>query len=181
MDKVIRNGFTLIEVTVIVGVTLMLTGGLILMTSGGRQEIALAVERAKIGQFIARAKSLTVNTYLESPTTCGFGIQFDYANRQYQMFRYEDPNPDPSTVCAAYNPFAAIVPIAMPQTLSADVVYGSGPNPIWRVGFLAPDPKTFILNYPSGIPMSGTGYISLQTRAGVAGPVSVNTFGQISF
>lgn len=88
-----KSGMTLVELIVVVGIMVVLTGVLVGYSRQSRDQILLTAEQAKIIQTIARARSLTLAGYtkpvsLPPPCSYGFGI----SNRDYFIFQYSPQN-----------------------------------------------------------------------------------------
>ena len=60
---VLDNGFTLIEVLIVIAISAMLAGIAIGYSGVGRNQTALSVEETKISQFILQARTLAIATY----------------------------------------------------------------------------------------------------------------------
>ncbi len=91
------QGFTLVEMVVVFAVITILTGGVILYSSGNRNQISLMQDQYRLVNSLSRAKALTLEFYeREFKKDCGYGIHFD-ANGTY--FIYKDKKSDPSESC----------------------------------------------------------------------------------
>lgn len=84
------RGFTLVELIVVVGVTVLLSAFLLTFGNSGRTQITSYVERAHLAEVIFRAKTQSLETYSNprapSLKTCGYGVHVDYADNQYFLF-----------------------------------------------------------------------------------------------
>ncbi len=100
-----RNGFTLVEMLVVIAVTALLSGLAIVYSHVGQNQIALSVESSKVAQLILEAKDLSVATYSDKQTTCGYGLHFDYTAQQYSLFEYDLPSGQ--TVCPSLGALTA--------------------------------------------------------------------------
>ena len=87
-----RNGFTLIEMLVVIAVMALLSGLAIVYSHVGQNQVALSVESAKVAQLILEAKDLSVATYSDKKNTCGYGVHFDYSTNRYSLFEYDLPS-----------------------------------------------------------------------------------------
>lgn len=87
-----RNGFTLVEMLVVIAVTALLSGLAILYTHVGQSQVALSVESSKVAQLILEAKDLSVATYSDKHSTCGYGFHVNYTAGRYSLFEYDLPN-----------------------------------------------------------------------------------------
>ena len=87
-----RNGFTLVEMLVVIAVTALLSGLAIVYTHVGQNQVSLSVESSKVAQLILQAKDLSIATYSDKHTTCGYGLHIDYATERYSLFEYDLPS-----------------------------------------------------------------------------------------
>ena len=87
-----KQGFTLLEILVVLAVTTVLTGMVLTYGSRGRSQTSLYVEQAKLAQIILRAKSLSVATYNKPDIPCGYGVSVDYNTNSYELFSYKPAN-----------------------------------------------------------------------------------------
>jgi prepilin-type N-terminal cleavage/methylation domain-containing protein len=83
-----KNGFTLVEVIIAIGITAVLSSLAIVYSHIGQNQITLSIEESKIGELILQAKELSVATYGASDITCAYGVQFDFVNSTYSLFAY---------------------------------------------------------------------------------------------
>lgn len=79
-----NQGFTLIEMLVVIGILSLLSGIFIVYSRTGEQQILLFKDQAKIVGAISRAKSLSASSYRASLTqtdnSCGYGVHFEFPN-----------------------------------------------------------------------------------------------------
>lgn len=175
-----RCSFTLIEILVVVGVTLILSATLIVWNSKSRGQLSLSIERAKISQLIFKSKSLAIASYTAvNPPLCGFGVFFDYTQTpaSYSLFSYKKPLP--SSDCSSIGQLEAdFVDIKEEFKLSSDLLFADGSVKIDAVFFVPPDPLTMVF---SGNGTTTEGYVYLTTRDGSnATNIKVTSAGQIS-
>jgi len=124
-----KQGFTLIEVLIVIVISAILATVAITYNSVSRNQIALSVETAKVEETLLSAKNLAIASYVGSPATCAYGVAFNVASNTYSVFAYQpvpyDPStstlpcPDPADVTAigpdqitAYSPGTWEVPLA---------------------------------------------------------------------
>jgi prepilin-type N-terminal cleavage/methylation domain-containing protein len=174
-----KRGFTLIEVVIVVGISVLLTSVVLSYSSTGRDQVYLSIEKAQVGQVIAKAKSLTISTYNQPDVPCGYGVWFDYPNKKYEIFRYKiSPCSDVVTLGIIHGSGYS----AEPQnkfSLPPNIAFGSGADQIDTVFFTPPDPKTYLWQESSP---EISGKIYLKTVSGSATNwVSVSSAGQITF
>jgi Tfp pilus assembly major pilin PilA len=72
-------GFTLIEIVVVVGIVMVLSGMTLAYTRTNERQIALFTDQAKVVGALGRAKALTLQRYKQDPdaSTCGYGAYFE--------------------------------------------------------------------------------------------------------
>lgn len=179
-----NSGFTLVELLVVIGITALLAGLLVLYGSTGRQQTILSIESTKISQLISRAKTLSISTYEDPSSPCGYGVRVDYSARTYALTSYK-VSPDCKSVASS----SQSISIQSTETqntfsLPAGVTFNSDPslqNKIQDVFFVPPDPKT-VISVGGGLLRDITGYIYLTTADGSATRrISVNASGQITY
>ena len=196
-----ENGFTIIELMVVVGVTITLTSMALIFGNPSRQNLVLSVEQAKLSQVILRAKSLAISTYNQPPVPCGYGVAIDYGSNSYSIFRYEKYNPGKKTKnCGGINQI--LTSITCPPYVEADPPYGgslpphcykdeetyvlppgisfdgSVEDPLDYVFFRPPDPATLLFPNPDLNPPQKN--ITLSNSMG-SRSIIVNSVGQLSF
>ncbi|MEE8131747.1 MAG: prepilin-type N-terminal cleavage/methylation domain-containing protein [Candidatus Paceibacterota bacterium] len=89
-----KTGFTIIELLVVIGIITLLSTMAILYSHTGERQIILFQEQIKILNALSRAKSLTINTFIQSDVPCGFGVHFDESNNSFRIFRELAIQPD---------------------------------------------------------------------------------------
>lgn len=138
-----EKGFTLIEVLVVLGVTILLSSVIITYSSESREQILLGIEKAKLVQVISKAKSLSISTYNQPDVPCGYGVVINIEERTYQLFRHK------TTPCASIRTegieFAPgdLDPadlFSLPQNIRFEKQNGA----MEIVFFMPPDPVTLI-------------------------------------
>ena len=174
-----RAGYTLVEILVVISITTILSGFLISYNSTGRQVIALQTERAKIGQMIARAKSLALSNYTRLPQPCGYGLRVNYASGTYAIVGYNDLAGNcASTSTFDFDDFTVIESSTVSRSLRLQT---SIANRLDDVAFVAPDPRVYV-NSRGTIITEGSASIGLIGISGTStGTVSVSAAGQINF
>lgn len=205
-----RNGFTLIEILIVVAISAMLSAIAIVYSSVARNEVALSVETAKIAGFIFRAKDLTIATYNTSLGTCAYGVSFDIPGNTYSLFAYNPQNYPPSHSAAPPchgSSLASTSPIYadeigqysentwnVPVTQGVRMQSGGNGDDATIVLFYPPAPKTFISREGMGFGSANfldpntppntdiTSKVYLSTIDGSASSIiSVNGAGQVTF
>ncbi len=183
-----RNGFTLIELIVVVSITAMLSSFAILYSKIGQRQITLYIEQQKIAELILRAKSLSFSTYFQPGRTCGYGLHIDYGLRRYSIFSYLPPgpvgNPQCDTIAAAQILPSNVQTFSDLNTLDTNLAFRS-PSPadaLSYVLFVPPNPTTILSANPGGILSVNPAKIYLQTKdGGGAVVITVSQAGQVDF
>lgn len=203
-----KQGFTLIEMLIVVAITAMLASFSIIYTRIGQNQIALSIEESKVAQLILEAKELSIATYSQHSATCAYGVQFDYASSTYSLFAYNaastsTPGYQGRMICPSIaNTSAAFDVGAVSEYAGGSwqvhtvqgvtLIAGSGavsgtiqdvlfypPNPCTMIGFVGQSALQQNCVAPGGPPT--TGYIYLKTADGSAMRViSVSLGGQVS-
>lgn len=83
-----RDGFTLIEVMVVVAITAFLAGLLLTYNRSSDNQIVLAAEQARVAGVLFRAKafSLQKNIMKGTAAACGFGVRFEKTGGRLVLF-----------------------------------------------------------------------------------------------
>ncbi len=201
------RGFTISEMIVVIGVSVVLTSIVFVFGNPARQQVALSVEQARLSQIILRAKSLAVATFNQPPVPCGYGVAVDYTNNKYSIFSYEKYNGRKRDCTAigdtlvtmnakacgptAYNeadppygPDSSTYPPTCyteleTYTLPRGITFESGGTDVMEyVLFRPPDPTTVLFPMPLENPLFKT--VTIKTSTG-SRLVKVNSAGQLSF
>ncbi len=181
------DGFTLIEVLVVVAITALVSSYVLTYTSVGRSQVLLEFEQQKIAGFIFRAKSLAIATYNGLvPSRCGYGFAVDYGARYYSVFSYVPPPALPGgapncrsidTIDERYMFFVSSSSIP-----SSIVLRNNFSDSLYRVLFVPPLPRVLISTDPSGAVTSDGGKVYIETGDGRAQrAITVSPAGQIDF
>ena len=200
-----RNGFTLIEMLIVIAITAVLAGFSIIYTRVGQNQIALSIEESKIAQLILEAKELSIATYSEHAATCAYGVQFNYASSTYSLFAYNDAASSPDYPGRMICPSIASTSAAVDTSAVSEYAGGSwqvhtapgvllqssadpiASDTIQDVLFYPPNPCTLIsfdgAMFQSACPPdtgTPTGYVYLTTIDGSAATtISVSPGGQV--
>src|SRR5581483_10920311 len=148
-----RRAFTIIELLIVVAISAMLSTLAITFSSVGKNQVALSVEGAKIGQFILQAKQLAIATY-GAGGNCGYGVSINMAAQTYSIFAYTPAGAPPCIGISSttahlasgilnseeqqYSPSTWNIPVAH------GVVVQSQIDSLLAVIFYPPDPTTFL-------------------------------------
>ncbi|MBI2888299.1 MAG: type II secretion system protein [Candidatus Liptonbacteria bacterium] len=183
-----RRGFTLIEILVVVSISILLAAYGLSYSSVSHNQTTLFIQRAQAGQFVLKAKSLTLSTKLRESVAgrpCGYGVRVSYGNpSSLILFHYSlTPEagalpPEGVEVCkkadGTLRPFSDFVGGENGVSTEEEIVFDSevrlraDAGKLDRVFFLAPDPQTFIWADGSGTPSASLGTLTLETVDGKA-------------
>lgn len=176
-DDFFFQGFTLIEVLVVLAILSFLTATLVVYSRSSEQRLALFREQSKLVSMILRTKSLSIQTYKVGEKVCGYGVHFDSINNRYLIFKDLKINDD----CALANSDKVLSNdgeiVEIIDLKNAGVILSDKTN-VADVFFQPPDPKIFLTPAPSaGSEVSifltaPSGDIIVETTIGVAGQVS---------
>ena len=178
-----RKGFTLVELIVVLGITMMLSSVLISYNSTSREQLSLYADQMKFIGTIFRAKSLSLSPSLSSGGSsiiCGYGIHVDYGAIQYSLFSCNMPQ---GTNCQTIaSPDACdknVISISEANSKVRFISQGGAPQ-LDDVLFIPPDPVTLIM---SGGATSTDASVVLQTVGGSlkSNPISINSAGLVDF
>ena len=192
MIKKIKNnkGFTIVVLIVTFSVITILASYMILYNKTNKSQIILSLEQAKLVDAINTAKSLTLATYVENNSSCGYGVYINYLNNSYEIFKYGQP---PQTDCKAIasssidlsnSSYTKIKTTNLPKEVVFDNLKN---NKLDVIFFIPPDPKTLIWrdDFQNPITENDPNYeanIYLKTKGGfMSKTIKVNVMGQISF
>jgi type II secretory pathway pseudopilin PulG len=192
-------GFTMIELVVVLGVSVMLTAILVTLNRSGERNIVLFNEQARLVQALTSAKILSLQTFVRveeagNVKTCGYGVHFE--DDSYTVF-VDSPLPDPlNSSCIDENNqytgnrrFDGPIEIAttnqdleatpfLVYSLDPRIEFGSlpGNNASFDVLFVPPEPTTYF--FPDGLE-SAIIPVKLKDESGAIN-VKITKFGQIS-
>ncbi|MBM3256979.1 MAG: hypothetical protein FJY98_01465 [Candidatus Liptonbacteria bacterium] len=180
-------GFSLIEIIVVIGVTLVLSGFAVHYSNVSRHTTVLSIERARIGQLILRAKSLTLATKRGAEgRPCGYGVWVDY-NRSLHLFSYSPDSGESCKDIAKKKPEPKIPNWEEVEEyeLAKEVRFVLPPpsSKLDMVMFLAPEPATLIWkDGRTGQAELETGFIRIEAAAGdMQATIFVTPRGEVSF
>jgi prepilin-type N-terminal cleavage/methylation domain-containing protein len=168
-------GYTIIELLVVVAITALLASFVFTFGKGGRQQIALMVERAKIAQVIFRARSLAISTYNQPSPPCAYGVHFDYGGGTYTLNSYL------FSPCSGITNVTGISTPLETYTLGTGLVYGTaGSSPLSDVLFFPPDPATLVFTNAGVTSTDASVYLSTTDGTGAAN-IDVTSAGEVTF
>ena len=111
------KGFTLVELLIAIGISVMLTALTFSYTNIGKNQVALSVEGAKVAQSVLFAKNLAVATYHTVPGTCGYGVYVNAANNTYSIFAFVPSTSTKPAYAGDASPFCP----SLSSTISAGI------------------------------------------------------------
>lgn len=188
--KVKTNGFTLIEIIVVLGVISLLTSYLILYNKISTAQIQLSLNQAELIDTINKAKALTMSTYISGEAPCGYGVIIKYNSQSYALFKYGSSTQTQFCQNIASSSINTNDPTYIeiePHNLSSHVLFKKYQNYMNIIFFIPPNPQIVIWKEDSGLPIkesdtSYESYIYLETKDGsFKKTIKVNVAGQISF
>lgn len=165
-------------------VTAMLSALILVYNASTRETLRLFSEKARVAQLILRAKSLSLSTYSEEDTPCGYGVRLDRAAARYALVAYRprvcaerarvDTDPDVFEV-------VQLSDFELPATLAfaegADETRDAS-----YVLFIPPDPAVLVAREDGTLVEGGDGVIAMTIKGrDTDAIVTVNAAGQITY
>jgi type II secretory pathway pseudopilin PulG len=179
------EGFTVVELLVVMGVVILLLGCLVLYSGISRNQVALYVEEAKIAQIISRSKALSISAFGNPEVPCGYGVRVNPSAKTYSLFSYQTSDCGAISNIEVNEPtkYKIIQSFKLPGGVEFQSCSAGGGERLDFVLFIPPDPKTLIWVDGQSIPSpTGSGKIYLATTDCSANIiVTVSTAGQVSF
>lgn len=102
-----RQGFTLIEALVVVGITIAMAGVLLAYNRESERHLALMVSQARVVGALSRAKAFTLEKYaggLATSTACAFGVYVNSGVSPVTLSLFQDL-PQAGERCLSLNGF----------------------------------------------------------------------------
>lgn len=176
MKKYLKKGFTIVEMLVIIGVMMMLSGILILYSRSGETASTLIRQSAKIMADINRAKELaiTATNFEIAPgqviRPCGYGVFFEES--QYIIFASDSPNCEESLHLRPTDGSfdEEVIPITSSLSIKS--------RNIQQVFFLSPDPTVLFSTADGSSPYQAE--VVLETATGGEIGIRISKAGQVS-
>lgn len=178
-----RNGFTLIELIVVLGITALLSSILISYNSTSRQQLALYAEQIKFVETILRAKALSLSPSIQSSSgVCGYGVQIDYTAMNYSLFRCGMPKETDCQSIDSINVCSRTIISTLDMNNNVKFITQDGTPRLDEILFIPPDPKTLVVS-GGAVVNSGNASVIIQTQneSLKSAPISVNSAGLIDF
>jgi type II secretory pathway pseudopilin PulG len=183
------DGYTLIEVIVVTGIMVIMSGVLVAYNRESERQLVLSVDSARVVGYLNRAKSFTLGKYVGSkrgggtadPSACAFGVHFDNTVTPNVAVLFQDL-PIPGMKCTDTDGFdkslsdstEIIDEIALDSRLQFEVVS----DIVFEAPYLKTYANSVLLGESSGI---DTAVIVLELRDGSkSSAVTVGAGGQIS-
>jgi len=191
-----RAGFTLVELLVVVAIVGLLSSYTVIYSNTTRRNTELYVEKARVGQFILKAKSFTLSTKNRTSLgrPCGYGVEMQDAvapdRPALAMFSYSVHDPS-SYECK--QDAITLLPLSRFDRQEVErfeltkgvrfLANSSQRGELTRVFFLAPDPQVFLwIDGAAPLPGVYAGNIYLETEDGRANTsIRVASGGEVSF
>jgi prepilin-type N-terminal cleavage/methylation domain-containing protein len=175
MDK--RSGFTLTELLVVMGISVILLTLIIGFTRSSEQSVALFNEQVRLVSNLTRAKSLTLETFASGGSaSCGYGIVFTPPD-SYALFKDEPEFPETECLSGVtYTGNSAYDAGEELESFQLDPRIKFLSAPLNSVLFIPPDP--LVVFNPSGA-SSAVFVVSTLDDAAQAS-VKVTSIGQIT-
>ncbi len=174
-----RGGYSLIEVLVVVGITIILSGVILAYNRSSEKQIVLYRDQALIIGLLNRAKSLTAQK-LNIPGTpteipCAFGLHFDEASNIFYLF--QDLGPSDCDTPRTYS-FDGASSKELLETFSLDsrLEFLNIQSGGFDVMFIAPD-LNIATTLSTGFPLTITIQVLGST---LQAPINIFSAGQIS-
>lgn len=173
-----RKGFTIVEILVTFGIMAMLSGVMLLYSRSSENMIALLRDQSKILSVFSRAKSFSLQTYVENSgigDVCGYGVHVNKEENSFIFFR--DLNSDCSESDNVYTE-NSVPDEMMEKTVLSDAIRIRSLDAS-DVLFIPPDPLVIITVSPGQT--SEEMSVILETISGNLGSaVKLNKSGQIT-
>ena len=150
-----ERGFTLLEILVVVGITVVLTSMVAGYSREGGRQLALVATETKMLNLLSRAKFLSVETFFgggrsDKQRICAYGVRIE----SDQMFIFQDLSSTPG--CLPDNPlgdndgrYSGInerLVGELNEIKLTDTALAFGETDLSEVVFIPPDPRTKINN-----------------------------------
>ncbi|MDD3614105.1 MAG: hypothetical protein PHF40_00055 [Candidatus Pacebacteria bacterium] len=170
-----NKGFTLIEMLVVTGVVILLSGILILYSRAGDQVSLILRARTQVIADINRAKNLAITAQgWNGRYTCGYGVYFDPPNNRYIIFTEVVSNCETADHIRRGSEYdVEVIPVPNQFILAASNVS--------QVFFMPPDPTIFFepseINQPDIEQAEIDFYLVNQTNP--AFQIFINPIGQV--
>lgn len=176
-----QKGFTIIEMLVIVGIMLLMSGVLIIYSRSGETASVVIRQAAKMVSDINRTKNLAITTASFKTSEgsmvhpCGYGVYFDSVNEPNRYIIFADLSSD----CDVSDHIRPIDGLSDLETIPLTTPLAISNKNINQVFFLSPDPTVFLGSEEGG--EIKTGEITIKApNSETEVKVKVSKTGQVS-
>lgn len=176
-----KRGFTLLEIIVVIGIIVILSGIFIGFSQESRNQIMLNVEKARVVNLFSRAKSFALTGYTNPPSLpppCSYGVKF--SSSSYTLFEYTPPDS-----CNSIEGITSIIPSGIREAEKTDFnskikIDPTGADSLGYIIFIPPNLLTKLFDQ-NGNEMPAPAKIYLKTVNGSAtSEIVVSSLGQIN-
>lgn len=88
MAHSIKKGFTIVELLIIIGITvILLSTGFSFYNRASERQLILFREQNKLVSVLDKAKYLAISTFSQNQAPCGFGVHLDASNNTIIIFK----------------------------------------------------------------------------------------------
>ncbi len=169
------NGFSLMEMIVVIGITILFLSMMLVYTKTGSKQIILFREQAKLISEIERAKANTLQRVQGAQKICGYGISFIGASSTdasaYVLFR---ALPDGANKCTNFVYAGSFEDV---ETFKFDsLIQVTRSDGIRDILFVPPEPRVAL---DGMFTLGGSATIQLGIPGGNKVTVTINSGGQI--
>lgn len=174
-----KHGYSLVEVLVVVGVTIFLSGLILAYNRSSEKQVVLYRDQAVIIGLLNRAKSLAAQRYNAAGSStevpCAFGLHFDEASNKFILF--QDIGPGSCDVPRTVG-FDGVSPLEEIESFSLDrkLEFVNVPEGGFDIMFISPD-LNVSTTLTSGFPLSVILRVVGDT---LQAPITISSAGQIS-
>jgi prepilin-type N-terminal cleavage/methylation domain-containing protein len=190
--KFLKNkfkGFTIIELMVVFFIISLISSFLILYNKTSSSQIILSLETVKLVEALNKTKALSLSTYIQSGAGCGYGINIDYNNNSYSLFKYGSPtlpNNCQSIASSSINQQDPTYVEIEKNFLSQEVKFEKKTDYLDAIFFVPPDPIILIWKNGGSLPTQEAQgdqsliYLSTKNNS-LEKIIKLNIAGQISY
>lgn len=180
-----EGGFTLLEILVVVGITVVLTSMVAGYSREGGRQLALVATETKMLNLLSRAKFLSVETFFGGERSgqqriCAYGVRVDTS--QQEMFIFQDISSEgkcPPTVGRdTYDEGERLTGELNEVKLGNTSVVFAGDTDLKEAIFIPPDPQTKIKRTDDSNVEEAKLSVKIKEGAG-SFVITVNKYGQI--
>jgi len=142
-----NQGYTLVELLVVLGVTALLSGLLLIYSREGERVSIIMRTRAQVVSDINWAKNLAITSQAwNGQKTCGYGVYFDVNNNRYIIFADLSSDCGSSTHIRGQADTEDVEIIGVPQKFQKFNLFSSN---VGQIFFLPPNPTIYFDDIPA--------------------------------